>query len=156
MLQQELAENVAKEVHSAALPPKPSGRRIAPEAHDAYLRGRYNWFTGSSETVRESFEKAIQLQPDYAAAYSGLSDYYTAGAVEGILVPKEALPKGEVLAQKALQLDDSVAEAHNSMGPRISFTGGTGRRRRRNREGPLNSIQTLRKPIIFMLTYCWR
>jgi TolB-like protein/DNA-binding winged helix-turn-helix (wHTH) protein/Tfp pilus assembly protein PilF len=120
LLQQELAENVAKEVHSAALPPKPS-RKIAPEAHDAYLRGQYNWFTGSKETVRESFEKAIQLQPDYAAAYSGLSDYYTAGAVEGILVPKEALPKGEALAQKALQLDDSVAEAHNSMAATYLF-----------------------------------
>ena len=120
LLQQELAENVAKEVHSAALPPKPS-RKITPEAHDAYLRGRYNWFTGSKETVRESFEKAIQLQPDYAAAYSGLSDYYTAGAVEGILVPKEALPKGEELAQKASQLDDAVAEAHNSMAATYLF-----------------------------------
>jgi tetratricopeptide (TPR) repeat protein len=120
LLQQELAENVAKEVHSAALPPK-SSYKIAPEAHDAYLRGRYNWFTGSSETVRESFEKAIQLQPDYAAAYSGLADYYTAGAVEGSLVPKEALPKGEELAQKALQLDDSVAEAHNSMAATYLF-----------------------------------
>ena len=120
LLQQELAENVAKEVHSAALPPKPSGK-IAPEAHDAYLRGRYNWFMGSNETVRESFERAIQLQPDYAAAYSGLSDYYTAGAVEGILVPKEALPKGEALARKALQLDNSVAEAHNSMAATYLF-----------------------------------
>jgi TolB-like protein/DNA-binding winged helix-turn-helix (wHTH) protein/Tfp pilus assembly protein PilF len=120
LLQQELAENVAKEVHSAALPPKPS-HKIAPEAHDAYLRGRYNWFMGSSETVRASFEKAIQLQPDYAVAYSGLSDYYTAGAVEGSLVPKEALPKGEELAQKALQLDDSVAEAHNSMAATYLF-----------------------------------
>jgi TolB-like protein/DNA-binding winged helix-turn-helix (wHTH) protein/Tfp pilus assembly protein PilF len=115
LLQQELAENVAKEVHSAALPPKPS-RKIAPDAHDAYLRGRYNWFMGSKETVRESFEKAIQLQSDYAAAYSGLSDYYTAGAVEGILVPKEALPKGE-----ALQLDDSTAEAHNTMAATYLF-----------------------------------
>jgi TolB-like protein/DNA-binding winged helix-turn-helix (wHTH) protein/Tfp pilus assembly protein PilF len=121
LLQQELAENVAKEVHSAALPPKPSGRRIAPEAHDAYLRGRYNWFTGHNETARESFEKAIQLQPDYAAAYSGLSDYYTAGAVGGMLVPKDALPKGEALAQKALQLDDSDAEAHNSMAATYLF-----------------------------------
>jgi TolB-like protein/DNA-binding winged helix-turn-helix (wHTH) protein/Flp pilus assembly protein TadD len=120
LLQQELAENVAKEVHSAALPPKPS-LKIAPEAHDAYLRGRYNWFTGSNETARESFERAIQVQPDYAAAYSGLSDYYTAGAVEGILVPKDALPKGEDLAQKALQLDASVAEAHNSMAATYLF-----------------------------------
>lgn len=121
LLQQEVAENVAKEVNSAALPPKASGRRIAPEAHDAYLRGRYNWFAGNNETARESFEKAIQLQPDYAAAYSGLADYYTAGAVGGILVPNDALPKGEVAAQKALQLDDSAAEAHNSMAAAYLF-----------------------------------
>src|ERR1700722_4038216 len=120
LLQQELAENVAKEVHSAALPPKPS-RKIAPEAHDAYLRGRYNWFTGNNETARESFEKAIQLQPDYAAAYSGLSDYYLVGTVMGMLVPKEALPKGAALAKKALQLDDSNAEAHNSMAATYLF-----------------------------------
>jgi TolB-like protein/DNA-binding winged helix-turn-helix (wHTH) protein/Tfp pilus assembly protein PilF len=115
VLQQELAENVAKEVSSAALPAKVSNRRISPEAHDAYLRGRYDWYMGRYETARESFEKAIQLQPDYAAAYSGLADYYTGAAVSGFLVPKDALPKGEAAAQKALQLDDSAEEAHNSM-----------------------------------------
>jgi TolB-like protein len=120
-LQQELAENVAKEVHSAALPPKTSGRRVTPEAHDAYLRGRYNWFALNYETARESFEKAIQLQPDYALAYSGLADYYVAGSVGGLLDPKIALPKGEVLAQKALQLDDSAEEAHNSMAAAYLF-----------------------------------
>jgi TolB-like protein/DNA-binding winged helix-turn-helix (wHTH) protein/Tfp pilus assembly protein PilF len=121
LLQQELAENVAKEVHSAALPPKPSGRRVTHEAHDAYLRGRYNWFALNYETARESFEKAIQLQPDYALAYSGLADYYAAGSVGGLLDPKIALPKGEVAAQKALQLDDSAEEAHNSMAATYLF-----------------------------------
>jgi len=115
VLQQELAENVAKEVNNAALSARASGRRISQEAHDAYLRGRYDWFAGKYETARESFEKAIQLQPDYAAAYSGLADYYTGAAVSGALVPKDALPKGEAAAQKALQLDDSAEEAHNSM-----------------------------------------
>lgn len=116
LLQQDLAADVAKEVNSSALPTKTSARRIAPEAHDAYLRGRYNWFTSdSNETIRESFEKAIQLQPDYATAYSGLADYYIAGAVAGVLDPKDALPKGAVIVQKALQLDDSTEEAHNSM-----------------------------------------
>ena len=81
------------------------------EAHDAYLRGRYDWYRGRYETARESFERAIQLQPDYAAAYSGLADYYTGAAVSGFLVPKDALPKGEAAAQKALQLDDSAEEA---------------------------------------------
>ena len=121
LLQQELAESVAKAVNSAALPPKPVGRRIAPEAHDAYLRGRYNWFALNYETARESFQKAIQLQPDYALAYSGLADYYLGGSVAGLLDPKVALPKGEVLAQKALQLDDSAEEAHNSMAAMYLF-----------------------------------
>jgi len=121
LLQQELAENVAREVHSASLPPKTSGRRVSPEAHDAYLRGRYNWFALNYETARVSFEKAIQLQPDYALACSGLADYYTAGSVGGLLDPKVALPKGEALAQKALQLDDSAEEAHNSMAAAYLF-----------------------------------
>jgi len=115
LLQQEIAENVAKEVNGAALPSNTSRPRIAPEAHDAYLRGRYNWFADNYEIARESFEKAIRLQPDYAAAYSGLADYYLAGATSGFLVPKDALPKGEAAAEKALQLDDSVAEGHGSM-----------------------------------------
>jgi tetratricopeptide (TPR) repeat protein len=121
LLQQELAENVAREVHSASLPPKTSGRGVSPEAHDAYLRGRYNWFALNYETARQSFEKAIQLQPDYALAYSGLADYYAAGSVGGLLDPKVALPKGEVLAQKALQLDDSAEEAHNSVAAAYLF-----------------------------------
>jgi TolB-like protein/DNA-binding winged helix-turn-helix (wHTH) protein len=130
LLQQELAENVAREVHGAALPPKTSSRRVTPEAHDAYLRGRYNWFALNYETARQSFEKAIQLQPDYALAYSGLADYYAASSVGGLLDPKVALPKGEVLAQKALQLDGSAEEAHNSIRvlllPMELESGGTG------------------------------
>jgi TolB-like protein/DNA-binding winged helix-turn-helix (wHTH) protein len=115
LLQEELAENVAKEVNSAALRRKTSVRRIAPEAHDAYLRGRYDWYRGDSEKAREFFEKAIQLQPDYAAAYSGLADYYFDGAMGAGLDPKDAFAKGEAEVKKALQLDDSSEEAHNSM-----------------------------------------
>lgn len=122
LLQQELAENVAKEVSSSALPPK-SVRVISPEAHDTYLRGRYAWFgaDGNADSARALFEKAIQLQPDYAAAYSGLADYYIGGCASGYLDPKDALPKGEQTAEKALQLDDSVAEAHNSMAASYFF-----------------------------------
>jgi len=119
-LQQELAENVAKEVNSTALPGK-SERLISPEAHDAYLRGRYAWFGSDGEGTRHFFERAIQLQPDYAAAYSGLADYYTGGGVGGDWDPKDALPKGEAAAEKALQLDDSSAEAHSSMAANYLF-----------------------------------
>jgi tetratricopeptide (TPR) repeat protein len=79
------------------------------------LRGRYNWYAGNYDIARQSFEKAIELQSDYAAAYSGLADYYTGGAVSGTLDPRDALPKGEAAARRALQLDDTAEEAHNSM-----------------------------------------
>src|SRR5260370_21604113 len=81
LLQQELAENVAREVHSASLPPKNSGLMGSPVAHDAYLRGRYNWFALNYETARVSFEKAIQIQPDYVLAYSRHAHHYAARSV---------------------------------------------------------------------------
>jgi len=121
-LQQELAASVAREVNSTVLPRTPA-RRISPEAHDAYLRGRYAWYGADADAdrAREFFEKAIQLQPDYAAAYSGLSDYYIGSTASGILDPLVAFPRGEAAARKALQLDDSSAEAHNSMAASYLF-----------------------------------
>jgi TolB-like protein/DNA-binding winged helix-turn-helix (wHTH) protein len=121
-LQQELAADVAKEVSTSAPAQKPA-RAISPEAHDAYLQGRYAWYgvDGDAEHSREMFEKAIQLQPDYAAAYSGLADYYGSGSASEFLDPVVALPKGAETARKALALDDSSAEAHNSMGASYMF-----------------------------------
>jgi tetratricopeptide (TPR) repeat protein len=121
LMQREIAENVARKVHSEALPHRAPSRAITPAAHDAYLRGRYNWFAANFQTARESFEKAIQLQPNYAAAYSGIADYFIGGSVMGLLDPRVALPKGEEAAQKALQLDDASEEAHNSMAAAYLF-----------------------------------
>ena len=61
------------------------------------------------------FERAAQLQPDYAAAWAGLADMYTASAVGWMALPSEAFPKAEECAQKALALDNSLAEAHNAL-----------------------------------------
>lgn len=114
LLPQEIAQIVASVAKVASAPTKVK-RYVSPEAHDAYLRGRYIWFGGNMGRSREYFEKAIQLQPDYAAAWSGLSDTYGASAVMGEAPPKEAWPKEYTAAVKALELDDSLAEAHNSM-----------------------------------------
>jgi TolB-like protein/DNA-binding winged helix-turn-helix (wHTH) protein len=110
----ELSQTIAKEVKIAVSPAGP-GRPINPEAHDAYLHGRYFWFSDNDAASREYFEKAIQLQPDYAAAWSGLSDFYGAQAVEGALPPQTNVAKWETAARKSIELDDSLAEAHNSM-----------------------------------------
>jgi len=90
-----------------------------PEAYQLYLRGRYFWNKRTEEAVRKSveyFEQAIILDPKYALAYSGVADAYwilssldTAGGVE-------LLPRSRAAALQALALDDTLAEAHTSLG----------------------------------------
>jgi TolB-like protein/DNA-binding winged helix-turn-helix (wHTH) protein len=113
-LPEELSRIVAKEVKAATSPP-PALRYINPEAHDAYLHGRYFWFAVDIDQSQQEFEKAIQLQPDYAAAWSGLADAYGLRAFYGLSPGSEAMTKMESAARKAVELDDSSAEAHNSL-----------------------------------------
>jgi TolB-like protein/DNA-binding winged helix-turn-helix (wHTH) protein len=112
-LPSELSQTIAKEVRLAVSSPAPQPH-INAEAHDAYLHGRYYWFSDHSAPSLEYFEKAIQLQPDYAA-WSGLSDYYGGSAVGGQLDPQKVRSKWEAAARKAVELDDSLDEAHNSL-----------------------------------------
>jgi serine/threonine protein kinase/tetratricopeptide (TPR) repeat protein len=90
----------------------------SPEAQDAYLRGRYWWNKRTREGEfkgLEFFQKAIELDPGYAAAYAGMADSYLVLAHHGRLSPLEAMPRAKVAASRAIQLDDSLAEAHNSL-----------------------------------------
>ncbi len=114
LLPQQLSQTIASEVKVASAPSR-AKRYISPEAHDAYLQGRYYWFGSNYERSKEYFEKAIQLQPDYALAWDGLGDSYGASAVAGQVLPQEAWSKGHAATLKALELDDSLPEAHNSM-----------------------------------------
>ena len=90
-------------------------RPIKPEAHEAYLLGRYFGYAGEVEKSRGSFQKAIDLQPDYAAAWSGLADVYGGSAAGGMARPQATMPKALDAAAKAVELDDSSAEAHSSV-----------------------------------------
>jgi len=112
-LPSELSETIAKEVKSATST-APRQRAVNPEAHDAYLHGRYFWFTFNVANTLPYFQKAIELQPDYAAAWSGLADTY---AVDGMMnhPPREVTEKVHAAALKAIELDPSLAEAHNSL-----------------------------------------
>jgi serine/threonine protein kinase/Tfp pilus assembly protein PilF len=88
------------------------------EAYQAYLKGRYHWNKRSKEEFElatKFFHDAIDKDPNYALAYSGLADCYTLRSDYGFLAPKEgyALAKGAVTL--ALKLDDSLAEAHTSL-----------------------------------------
>jgi tetratricopeptide (TPR) repeat protein len=110
-----LAQTIAKQVGATTSGFGKPERRINPEAHDSYLWGRYYWFASEYEKSRGYFKKAIDLQPDYAAAWSGLADSYSLAAVEENSPSGAVMPQAEAAASKALGLDDLAAEAHNSM-----------------------------------------
>jgi TolB-like protein/DNA-binding winged helix-turn-helix (wHTH) protein len=113
-LPDEAAMAIAKRTNSAVLQPS-AARYVNPEAHDAYLHGQYLWYAGSNEEAEKYFKKAVELQPDYALAWTGVSEYYGAGMVEGLLDPREADPATKAAAQKAVALDDSLPQAHLNM-----------------------------------------
>ncbi len=112
-LPEELSQIIAQEVKTTTSA-APQPRYISPEAHDAYLHGRYFWFTFDTAKTLPYFERAIQLQPDYAAAWAGLSDTYAIQS--GNVPPRESLAKAGDAARKAVELDDSLAEGHLSLG----------------------------------------
>jgi TolB-like protein/Tfp pilus assembly protein PilF len=90
------------------------------EAYHAYLKGRHFWNKRTDESVRQSidyFNQAIDGDPSYALAYSGLADAFIILGSFGIatLPPGEAFPKAKAAAIKALEIDDSLAEAHASL-----------------------------------------
>jgi eukaryotic-like serine/threonine-protein kinase len=122
-LQDELATAIASEINVQLTPSEQSrlasAPSVNPEAHDAYLKGRYFYNRPSDENLKkaiEQFELAIKLSPNFAPAYSGLSDAYLwAGYNEGVLSAAEAKPKAKAAAEKAIQLDDTSAEAHASL-----------------------------------------
>ena len=88
-----------------------------PEAYQDYLKGRYWWNKGSEEGFRKSieyFQQAIAKDPRDAQAYAGLADSYVLLTAFG-LPPKEAYPRAREAALKALEMDDTLAEAHISL-----------------------------------------
>jgi non-specific serine/threonine protein kinase len=89
-----------------------------PEAYQDYLKGLYWLNKRSSESNKgiPYFQQAISKDPAYALAYSGLAGCYFLLALYGLLSPKEAYPKAKLAVLKALEMDDSLAEAHASLG----------------------------------------
>lgn len=90
------------------------------EAYHLYLKGRYYTGKRTSEWIQkgiEHFQQAIDLDPNYALAYAGLADAYAfLASSTGGWAPREAYPKAKAAALKALQLDETLGEAHCSLG----------------------------------------
>lgn len=128
-LQAELATAIAREI-SVRLTPQEQARfsnapAVNPAAHDAYLKGRYFFVRPSDDNLSKAiaaFEEAIRLAPDFAPAYAGLADAYLwAGFNEAAINAGEAMTKAKVAAEKAVQLDDALADAHTSLGQLEAF-----------------------------------
>jgi TolB-like protein/Flp pilus assembly protein TadD len=89
-----------------------------PEAYQDYLKGRYWW----NKTSKEGFDRAIEYyqqalakDPNYALAYAGLADCYSFLSITSVVPPKGAYPKAKEAALRALEIDDTLAEAHSSL-----------------------------------------
>ena len=121
-LQSEVARTIVQEVQikltaqdQARLS---SSRRVNPQAYEAYLKGRYSWNKRTEEGLKkgiEFFHQAIEKDPTYALAYTGLADSYNILGQWGGLAPRESFPLAKAAALKALEMGEGLAEAHCSL-----------------------------------------
>ena len=121
-LENEIANEVAQEIRLTLVKNRaPRGEQtLSPDeyaAYDAYLRGRYFWNKRTDEGFRlaiKAFEEAIAKNPNYARAYVGLADSYALISGYDLAPKNETIPQARAAVEKALALDDSLAEAHAS------------------------------------------
>ena len=119
-LPDEAAKAIANQLHRA-VPVVKANRYVNPAAHDAYLHGIYLWFGDHMEESGAWFQKAIDLQPDYALAWAGLADYYGEGIATSVLDPRTSTVPEEQAAQRALELDPNLPQAHGAMAAMFLF-----------------------------------
>ena len=94
-------------------------RPVNPEVYELYLKGRHyatKWTPESIARGLEYFQQAIEKDPGYAPSYSGVATCYNVMAFMGYIRPKEAYERAKTAATKALEIDDSLAEAHTTLG----------------------------------------
>jgi TolB-like protein/DNA-binding winged helix-turn-helix (wHTH) protein/Tfp pilus assembly protein PilF len=125
LVQLQIAQDIAGEINvaldGANKNDQPARAGLSPSAYQAYnlyLKGRYSWNKRTLPGFRQAvkfFEQSISTYPNYARAYAGLADAYAMMATYGQVPAIEYMPKARAAALQALQLDDSLAEAHTSL-----------------------------------------
>ena len=122
-LQSEVARAVAEQVRVHVTDPeretlvKP--RRVDPAAYESYLRALYAWNQRTSASVEQAihyFRESIAADPAYAPAWAGLADSYIIQGSYGWVPPREIAPLARAAAQKALEIEPTLAQAHTSLG----------------------------------------
>ena len=124
-LQDEISQEIADEIQLTLgknqRSPEPRRQPLSAqsyEAYDLYLRGQYFWNKRTPEGFRqgvEYFQKAIDKDPNYAPAYTGLADAYALMSTYGLVSHREFMPKARAAAVRSLELDETQAEAHASL-----------------------------------------
>ncbi len=95
-----------------------------PEAHRLLLKGRYSWNLRTAASLREAvdcYQRAIELDPAYALAFAGLAEAYVLYGWLSAAPPSTSMPRARAAALRALELDDTLAEAHAALGVYLSF-----------------------------------
>ena len=121
-LQRQIAYAIACQIRSRLTPEEEAGfagvRSVNAEAYEAYLKGRFFWNKRTKADLERSFayfRQAIAADAAYAAPYAGLADCYILMNVFGLSSPHVVCPKAREAAEKALELDEGLPEAHNSL-----------------------------------------
>jgi len=123
-LQKRVASAIAGQIRIELTPQEQAvlknAKVVNPEAYEAYLKGRYFWNKRTADGLNKAvdyFKGAIEKDPNYAQAYTGLADSYAlfGNSDFAVLTPQEAYPKAKAAATKALELDNSLGEAHTSL-----------------------------------------
>jgi TolB-like protein/DNA-binding winged helix-turn-helix (wHTH) protein/Flp pilus assembly protein TadD len=119
-LQNEVARAITTEIQIKLTPQEDnrlaSARPVNPESHEAYLKGRYyleKWSTDGTKQAIGYFQQAVEKDPTSALAYAGLAECYMHWSP---LPPKESHAKAKAAAMKAMELDETLGEAHASLG----------------------------------------
>jgi serine/threonine protein kinase/tetratricopeptide (TPR) repeat protein len=126
-LQDEIASDIARELQVNLVQREEihlaRSHEVSPETYDAYLQGRFHLQKNTQREINRAidyFQQAIAKDADYAPAYAGLADAFT--ALRSVyLAPREVMPKAKAAALKALELDESLPEAHLSLGGVFMF-----------------------------------
>jgi len=115
----EISENLRWQLSGEEQSQMTKRHTVNAEAYQLYLKGRYWWNKRTEEGFRngiENFQQAIEEDPSYGLAYAGLADCYNMLGTYEIVPPSEAYPRAESAALRALDLDETLAEAHTSLG----------------------------------------
>ena len=110
-----IAENIQVKLTAQEETRLAGARQVNPEAYDAYLKGMFHWQRVTPEDLEAAlqyFESALEKDPDFALAHAGIGLFWVWYVSLGIVPPNEAAPKAVAAAERAMELDDTLPEAH--------------------------------------------